>query len=140
SGMSPEELRNHYHFKQAFAFTRTVEACRPDYLHSYFFYEGTLFTLFASYLLDIPRGVSCYADHMLDDYALKLVPWHLEQCSLVIATSGRIKRELMAIAPQADPDRILVKPNAIDSRRFPAAVRTEPAGGQPFRLVCVSRI
>ena len=140
SGMSPDDLRNHYHFKQAFAFTRSVEACRPDYLHSYFFYEGTLFTLFASYLLDIPRGVSCYADHMLQDYVLKLVPWHLEQCSLVIATSARIKRELMAIAPQADPDRILVKPNAIDSSRFPATVRPEPAPGRPFRLTCVSRI
>lgn len=140
SGMTPEELRGHYHFKQAFAFTRTVEACRPDYLHSYFFYEGTLFALVASYLLDIPRGVSCYADHVLADYVLKLVPWHLEQCSLVIATSARIKRELMAIAPEADPERILVKPNAIDAKRFPAKVRQEPAPGQPFRLTCVSRI
>jgi glycosyltransferase involved in cell wall biosynthesis len=140
SGISPEELRNHYHFKQAFAFTRTVEACRPDYLHSYFFYEGTLFTLFASYLLDIPRGVSCYADHMLDDYALKLVPLHLSQCELVIATSARIKRELMEIAPGADPDRIIVKPNAVDSARFPATVRRDPVKGQPFRITCVSRI
>lgn len=140
SGITPEELQNHYHFKQAFAFTRTVEACRPDYLHSYFFYEGALFTLFASYLLDIPRGVSCYADHMLDDYALKVVALHIRQCGLVIATSNRIKRELMAIAPAVDPDRILVKPNAIDSRRFPATLRSAPAEGTPFRLVCVSRI
>ena len=140
SGLSPAELRNHYHFKQGFAFTRTVEACRPDYLHSYFFYEGTLFTLIASYLLGIPRGVSCYSDHMLDDYALKVVPLHLGQCSLVIATSARIKRELIAIAPNADPDRILVKPNAVDCSRFPVANRTEPADGRPFRIVCVSRI
>ncbi|HEY1754594.1 MAG TPA: glycosyltransferase family 4 protein [Bryobacteraceae bacterium] len=140
SGMPPEELRSHYHFKQAFAFARTVEACRPDYLHSYFFYEGTFFTLVASYLLDIPRGVSCYADHMLDDYALKLVPLHLQQCSLVIATSKRIKRELIAIAPAVDPDRILVKPNAIDSKRFPPAPRAEPRAGQPYLLTCVSRI
>jgi colanic acid/amylovoran biosynthesis glycosyltransferase len=140
AGLSAEELCSHYHFKQAFAFTRMVEACRPDYLHSYFFYEGTLFTLFASYLLDIPRGVSCYADHMLHDYLLKLVPLHLEQCSLVIATSARIKRELIQIAPQADPERILVKPNAVDCRRFPASGRTEPRAGEPFRIVCVSRI
>jgi colanic acid/amylovoran biosynthesis glycosyltransferase len=140
SGISEETLRNHYHFKQAFAFTRTVEACQPDYLHSYFFYEGTLFTLFASWLLGIPRGVSCYADHMLDDYAMKLVPLHLEQCSLVIATSARIKRELIGIAPNADPDRILVKPNAVDAKTFPSVVRPEPANGQPFHLVCVSRI
>lgn len=140
SGMTPDELQNHYHFKQAFAFTRTVEACRPEYLHSYFFYEGTLFTLFASYLLDIPRGVSCYADHMLNDYVLKVVPLHIRQCGLVIATSHRIKRELMAIAPTLDPDRIVVKPNAVDSRRFPATVRSAPATGTPFHLVCVSRI
>lgn len=140
TGIAPETLREHHHFKQAFAFTRTVEACRPDYLHSYFFYEGTLFALFASWLLDIPRGVSCYADHMLDDYLLKLVPLHLQQCSLVIATSARIKRELIAIAPAADPDRILVKPNAVDAKRFPLSIRPEPGNGQPFHLACVSRI
>jgi glycosyltransferase involved in cell wall biosynthesis len=139
-GMPARELQDHYHFKQAFAFTRTVEACRADYLHSYFFYEGTLFTLFASHLLDIPRGVSCYADHMLQDYPLKLVPLHLEQCSVVIATSARIKRELMQIAPDVDPGKILVKPNAIDARRFPTSPRSEPGNGEPIRIVCVSRI
>jgi colanic acid/amylovoran biosynthesis glycosyltransferase len=140
SGMAPGELRNHYHFRQAFSFSRMVEAYRPDYLHSYFFYEGTLFTLFASHLLGIPRGVSCYADHVLKDYALKVVPLHMEQCSLVIATSHRIKRELTAIAPHSDPNRILVKPNAINSTRFPEAERKEPEKDQPHRLVCVSRI
>ncbi len=140
SGLSTGELQNHYHFKQAFSFTRMVEAYRPHYLHSYFFYEGTLFTFFASYLLDIPRGVSCYADHLLDDYVLKVVPLHLEQCSIVVATSNRIKRELMGIAPHVDPSRIVVKPNAIDSSRFPFARRKEPEAGRPYRLVCVSRI
>jgi glycosyltransferase involved in cell wall biosynthesis len=140
SGLSEAELREQYHFRQAFSFARMVEAFRPDYLHSYFFYEGSFFTLVASYLLDIPRGVSCYADHVLQDYALKVVPFHLEQCSVVIATSHRIKRELMAIAPHVDADRIIVKPNAIDSERFPVVQRKDPAPGQPFRLVCVSRL
>lgn len=140
SGMPPQELRNHYHFRQAFSFARMVEAYRPDYLHSYFFYEGTLFTLFASHLLDIPRGVSCYSDHVLKDYPLKVVALHLEQSSVVIATSHRIKRELMSLAPHADPDKIVVKPNAINSARFPVAARKEPGSGQPYRLVCVSRI
>lgn len=140
SGLAEQDLRNHHHFQQAFAFTRMVEACRPDYLHSYFFYEGTLFTLVASHLLDIPRGVSCYADHMLDDYVLKVVPLHMEQCSVVVATSRRIKRELLSIAPQADPDRIIVKPNAINAARFPVMDRAEPGSGEPYRLICVSRI
>ena len=140
SGMTTQELRNHYHFSQAFSFTRMVEAYRPDYLHSYFFYEGTLFTFVASYLLNIPRGVSCYADHMMKDYALKVVPLHLKQCSLVVATSRRIKEELLRIAPDTDPEQILVKPNAIDTAGFPVGRLREPEAHQPYRLVCLSRI
>ena len=140
SGMTEQELRSNNHFFQAFSFTRMVEAYRPAYLHSYFFYEGTLFTFVASYLLNIPRGVSCYADHMMKDYALKVIPLHLKQCSLVVATSHRIKQELLGLAPDADPDRILVKPNAVDVRHFPPVSPGEPEQGQPYRLVCVSRI
>ena len=140
SGMSAEEVRQHRHFQQAFAFTRLVAAYRPDYLHSYFFYEGTFFTLCASLLLDIPRGVSCYADHMLEDYALKVVPLHMEQCTLVVATSARIRQELLRLAPGVDGSRIVVKPNGINTSRFPVIVLDEPASGEPHRVVCVSRI
>lgn len=140
SGMSPQDIRNHYHFLQAFAFTRMVEAYKPDYLHSYFFYEGSLFTLVASFLLDIPRGVSCYADHLLKDYDLKVVPLHLEQCSLIIATSERIKRELISIASKINQNSIIVKPNAINVKNFPPFRRKEPEPERPYRLICVSRI
>src|SRR5215510_11035187 len=140
SGISSQELRSHYHFLQAFSFTRMVEAYQPDYLHSYFFYEGTLFTLFASYLLDIPRGVSCYADHMLEDYILKVVPLHLATCHIVLATSHRIKQELLDLAPEVDPERILVKPNAVNVAQFPAVSLANPEPDQPYRLICVSRI
>ncbi|MGH7449863.1 MAG: glycosyltransferase family 4 protein [bacterium] len=140
SGMSEPELQQHRHFMQAFACARVVAAYRPDYLHSYFFYEGTLFALVAAFLLDIPRGLSCYTDHMLDDYELKLAPLHLEHCRLVIATSARIKQELIDIAPHAESDRIIVKPNAINVAPFPVMNRQEPQNGQPYRLLCVSRI
>jgi glycosyltransferase involved in cell wall biosynthesis len=140
SGLSREQLFNERHFFQAFAFTEMVEAYRPDYLHSYFFYEGTLFALVASFLLNIPRGVSCYADHMLKDYVLKLVPLHLEQCRLIIATSEQIKRELLRINPSANPHKILVKSNAIYSDHFPFSERSEPETGQPYRIIAVSRI
>ena len=140
SGMSSEDLHSNHYFIQAFPFACMVQAYRPDYLHSYFFYEGTFYALVASYLLDIPRGVSCYADHVLKDHVLKLVPLHLRQCDLVIATSKRIKRELMGIAPEANPDRIIVKPNAIDVAQFPTVDWKEPENGEPYRLICVSRI
>ena len=117
-----------------------VEAYRPQYLHSYFFYDRSLMALVAGYLLNIPRGISCYADHLLKDYELKVVPLHLELCDLVIATSERIKQELLEIAPQTDPNRILVKPNGIDTECFPVMQRLEPVEGEPFRLVSVCRI
>ena len=140
SGLTQEKLIRHPNFLQAFSFTRMAEVYRPHYLHSYFFYDRSLMSLVAGYLLDIPRGISCYADHVLKDYELKVVPLHLELCDVVIATSERIKRELLDIAPQADPTRILVKPNAIDTSWFPVLERREPSVGEPFRLVCVSRI
>jgi glycosyltransferase involved in cell wall biosynthesis len=96
--------------------------------------------LIAGYMLDIPRGISCYADHLLQDYELKVVPLHLELCRIVIATSERIRSELLEIAPGTDPARVLVKPNGIDSERFPFVERAQPTNGEPFRLVCVSRI
>jgi glycosyltransferase involved in cell wall biosynthesis/GT2 family glycosyltransferase len=140
SGLTPPELERHPHFRQSFSYARVVEAFRPRYLHSYFFYEGTLFTFVASYLLRVPRGVSCYADHLLQDYDLKVVAVHLRHCALVVATSQRIKRELLQIAPGLDADRILVKPNAINASRFPIAERRDPAAGEPYRLVSVCRL
>jgi glycosyltransferase involved in cell wall biosynthesis len=140
SGLTRHDLVRQGNFLQAFSFTRMVEAYRPHYLHSYFFYDRSLMALVASYLLDIPRGISCYADHLLKDYELKVVPLHLELCDVVIATSERIKQELLDIAPQANPNRILVKPNAIDTEHFVSLERAEPEANAPFRLVCVSRI
>lgn len=140
SGLPPLALRAHPHVAQAFAFARMVEAYRPAYLHSYFFYEGTLFALVASLLLDIPRGVSCYADHMLDDYPLKMVATHLGQCQIVIATSDRIRSELLALGPATSPGRILVKPNGINAAAFPLVDRAHAAGTEPCRVVSLCRL
>ena len=140
SGMTSQELLQHDNFLQAFTFTRLVEAYRPHYLHSYFFYDRSLMTMIAGYLLNIPRGISCYADHLLKDYELKVVPLHLELCDVVIATSAKIKQELIEIAPEIDPNRIIVKPNAIDAKRFPRFERTEPEGNSPYRLLSVCRL
>lgn len=140
SGMSAADVEHHGNFLQAFTFTRMVEAYRPDYLHSYFFYDRSLMALIAAFLLDLPRGVSCYADHVLQDYELKVVPLHMELCDIVIATSERIKSELLAIAPAMNANKILVKPNGVDTSRFMVTERHEPEQGQPFRLVTVCRI
>jgi glycosyltransferase involved in cell wall biosynthesis len=139
SGLDADEIMAHPDFKRAFSFTRFAEAWKPDYIHTYCFYEGTLFGYVASFLLGIPRGVSCYADHMLNDYELKLVGLHLQTCDLVVATSARIKRELEEIAGKPLPAAI-VKPNGIDARLFASAERTLPGPDHFLRGVAVNRI
>lgn len=139
SGLSREEIAGHEHFLHAFSFARAVEAWGADYLHSYFFYERTLFAFVSAHLLDLPRGVSCYADHLLRDYPLKVVPLHLRTCDLVIATSRRIRAELEQLRG-APIDAALVKPNAIDTSSFTVRTRHEPVGGGPLQLLCVSRL
>jgi glycosyltransferase involved in cell wall biosynthesis len=140
SGLDPAQVAAHGNVLEGFTYARMAEAYGARYLHSYFFYDRTLMSLIAAELLDIPRGVSCYADHMLRDYELKVVPLHLRRAALVVATSARIRDELLAIAPDMDPAKILVKPNGIDCRRFPVIERAEPAAGLPHRLVVVCRI
>jgi glycosyltransferase involved in cell wall biosynthesis len=140
SGLARDALEREPHYLMAFSYARLMRAFRPHYLHSYFFYEGTLFTFVASQLLGIPRGVSCYADHMLNDYSLKVVPLHLRTCAVVVATSQRIRGELEAHRPGEASDNIVVKPNAINALRFPAVARPAASPGDPLRVVCVSRL
>jgi glycosyltransferase involved in cell wall biosynthesis len=139
SGLDAEEIMAHPHFKYAFSFTRFAEAWNPHYIHTYCFYEGALFGYVASFLLGIPRGVSCYADHMLNDYELKLVGLHLRTCDVIVATSARIKRELEEIAGKPLP-AVIVKPNGINASLFAAAERTPPGPGHFLRGVAVNRI
>ncbi len=139
SGLSPAQVQSHEHFLHAFSFARAVEAWRADYLHSYFFYEQTLFALVASRLLGIPRGISCYADHMLADYPLKIVKLHLQHCEVLVATSRRIAAELQAFEPAAQP-RVLIKANAINTANFaPRPDNGENSDGT-MQLLCVCRI
>jgi len=124
-----------------FTFARHVELARAEYLHTYFFYDQSFMALMAGYLLGLPRGVTAYADHMLNDYAFKCVPLHLELADLVVATSRRIKNELSAIGGGRFDSKILVKPNGIDIGQFPfvdAAERLN-AASEP-ELISVSRI
>jgi hypothetical protein len=135
TGIDKRSLVKHPHVRQAFAFTRLVEAWSPDYLHSYFFYERSLMSLVAAYLLDIPRGITCYADHALGDYALKVVPLHLELCDIVIATSERVRRGSWKSLPT--PTRpILVK--RTPSHLAVPVPDQEDSSRDPFRVVCVS--
>jgi glycosyltransferase involved in cell wall biosynthesis len=140
TGRKVEELEKEPIVLQGCTFARMAELAGANYLHSYFFYDQTFMAMQAAWLLDLPRGVSCYADHMLDDYAFKLVPLHVELCSVIVATSARIKRELSQMTGGRFYDKIIVKPNGVDGARFPPVVRTDRKPGDPFEVVSISRI
>lgn len=139
TGRSAESLLQESIVLTGFTFARHVELARTSYLHTYFFYDQSFLALMAAYLLEIPRGITCYADHMLGDYVFKLVPLHLRLADIVVATSARIKDELVALG--GDPAKVIVKPNGIDVARFHhvAAAERLALGGVP-ELVAVQRI
>ncbi len=139
TGRSEPELLEHPQMLRAFTVARLAERWGADYLHSFFFYEGSLAAFVAQQLLGIPRGVTCYADHRLADSPLKLVAPQLARAELVVATSRRIATELGEIAP-ACAGRILVKPNAIDTARCVRRHARDPQAGAPLELVTVTRI
>jgi len=141
TGLSKDALLQQSIVMMGFTFARHVELAGADYLHTYFFYDQSFLALMAAYLLGIPRGVTAYADHMMNDYAFKCVPLHLELADIVVATSRRIRNELSAIGGGRFDAKILVKPNGIDTTRFPfvdAATRLG-ADGDP-ELIVVNRI
>lgn len=141
TGLTRDALLQESIVMMGFTFARHVELSKADYLHTYFFYDQSFMALMAAWLLEIPRGVTTYADHMLNDYAFKCVPLHLELADIIVATSQRIKSELSALSGGRYDDKILVKPNGIDTARFPyIAAADRLASDQQPELISVSRI
>lgn len=140
TGKSVEDLEKEPMVLQGCTFARMAELAGADYLHSYFFYDQSFMCMQAAWLLELPRGVSCYADHMLQDYPFKLVPLQVELSSVIVATSARIKRELSQMTGGRFDDKIVVKPNGVDGARFPPVVRQDRKSGDPFEVVSISRI
>lgn len=141
TGLTPDALLGESIVLTGFTFARHVELAGARYLHTYFFYDQSFIGLMAAYLLEIPRGITAYADHMMGDYTFKLVPLHLELADIVVATSARIKQELGEIGGGRFDDKIIVKPNGIDVARFPYIPAADRLAleGVP-ELIAVNRI
>lgn len=140
TGRKVEDLEKESIVLQGCTFARMAELAGARYLHSYFFYDQSFMAMQAAWLLELPRGVSCYADHMLNDYPWKLVPLHVELCDVIVATSARIKSELSQMTGGKYDAKIIVKPNGVDGARFPPVPRQDRKAGDPFEVVSISRI
>lgn len=137
---TPEALRDHPLVLQGCTFARAAELAQATYLHSYFFYDMSFMAMQAGCLLGLPRGISCYADHMLDDYPFKVVTMQLETADLVVATSERIRTELMAKVDVAHHGKIMVKPNGVEGAAFPPPAERRHGANSPLELISVSRL
>lgn len=141
TGLTDEALMQDATVLMGFTFARYVELVGADYLHSYFFYDQSFMVMMAASLLGLPRGITAYADHMLEDYPLKCVRLHLELADIVVATSQRIRDELRAIGGDQFAHKILVKPNGIDISRFPySEAERQLATESTPELIAVNRI
>jgi glycosyltransferase involved in cell wall biosynthesis len=141
TGLMPEALLRESIVMMGFTFARHAELAGAAYLHTYFFYDQSFMALMAAWLLGLPRGITAYADHMLNDYQFKCVPLQIELADIVVATSQRIRDELNALSHGRFDDKILVKPNGIDTSRFPYRTAADrlATNGIP-ELISVSRI
>lgn len=140
TGKPVEQLEKEPLVLQGCTFARMAQLAGANYLHSYFFYDQSFMVMQAAWLLGLPRGVSCYADHMLQDYDYKLVPLQVELSDVIVATSARIKRELLQMTGGKHADKIIVKPNGVDGARFPPVQRQDRKPGDPFEVISISRI
>ena len=140
TGKSADELEEEPQVLRACTFAKMAELAGANYVHSYFFYDQSFMVMITAWLLEIPRGVSCYADHMLDDYPFKLVPLQLELADVVVATSARIKRELVEIGGEAVADKIVVKPNGVNGERFEVVDRGPRTPEDTFEVISISRL
>ena len=141
SGRDITDLRVDPLVLRACTFTRMAEIAGARYLHSWFCYDESFMAMFASQVLGIPRGLSCYVDHVLDDHPMKLVGMHLATADLVLATSARAQRELVGIGGAACAARVLVQPIGVDAAALrPLRRRRDGRGDGDFVLLSVSRI
>jgi len=140
TGRTAEDLNEEPLLLRACTFARHAELAGANYLHSYFFYDQSFMVMVASWLLEIPRGVSCYADHMMDDYPLKVVALQLQHADVIVATSARIKEELVGIGGPEVADKVVVKPNGVNGERFEAIDRGLRAPDDPFEVLSISRL
>jgi glycosyltransferase involved in cell wall biosynthesis len=141
TGRTRDDLLQDWLVMAGFTFARILELSGAEYLHSYFFYDQSFMATMAGVLTGIPRGVTAYADHMLDDYPLKCVALNLELADVVVATSRRVRDELSAIVGGRFGEKIFVKPNGVDVARFPFVapeVRTSENG--VAEIAAVNRI
>jgi glycosyltransferase involved in cell wall biosynthesis len=109
-------------------FARMAQLARADCLHSYFLHEQSFMAMQAAWLLELPRGITIQDAPDLAAHPWRLAPLQLELADLVVAASGRIRDQILAVGGSAVADKILVKPRSVDGAVFSPASEAAAAG------------
>src|SRR5438874_10732240 len=104
-----------------------IDAERCDWLYVHFAMRQLLLGFWASYLLELPLGVTLQAHDIFVNPLTKWFDWTLGQCRVVVTVSHYNREEILKLAPGLPPERVKVLANGIDIQRF------KPAPHDPHR-------
>jgi glycosyltransferase involved in cell wall biosynthesis len=114
-----------------------IGAERFDWLYVHFAMRQLLLGYWASYLLDLPLGVTLQAHDIFVNPCAKWFDWTLGQCRTVVTVSHYNREAILKLAPTLPPEKVKVLANGIDIDRF----RPRPhEPHKPFRFAGTGRL
>ena len=114
-----------------------IAAEKCDWLYVHFAMRQLLLGFWASYLLDLPLGVTLQAHDIFVNPMSRWFDWTLGQCRAVVTVSQYNREAILKMAPKLDPKHVRVLANGIDIDRFKPAPHPPH---RPFRFAATGRL
>jgi glycosyltransferase involved in cell wall biosynthesis len=114
-----------------------IAAEKFDWIYVHFAMRQLLLGYWASYLLDLPLGVTLQAHDIFVNPMAKWFDWTLGQCRAVVTVSHYNREAILKLGPALKPERVKVLANGIDIDRFTAKPH-DPH--RPFRFAGTGRL
>jgi glycosyltransferase involved in cell wall biosynthesis len=114
-----------------------IDAENFDWLYVHFAMRQLLLGYWASYLLELPLGVTLQAHDIFVNPCAKWFDWTLGRCRAVVTVSQYNREAILKLGPKLPPDKVRVLANGIDVDRF----RPKPHDPhRPFRFAGTGRL
>jgi colanic acid/amylovoran biosynthesis glycosyltransferase len=114
-----------------------IDAERCDWLYVHFAMRQLLLGFWASYLLELPLGVTLQAHDIFVNPLTKWFDWTLAQCRVVVTVSHYNRDAILKLAPILPGEKVKVLANGIDIEGFKSAPH-DPH--RPFRFAGTGRL
>ncbi len=114
-----------------------IDAERCDWLYVHFAMRQLLLGFWASYLLELPLGVTLQAHDIFVNPLTKWFDWTLGQCRVVVTVSHYNRDAILKLAPGLAAEKVKVLANGIDIEGFKPSPH-DPH--RPFRFAGTGRL